>query len=82
MSPGVSPQKDPAYQPSSPTDKLSDDSNTSEDEEEENCKPLNPQDDTKFIVLRKSCLNFSSDVLNVVQLSIESTNPLEELNYL
>lgn len=53
MSPGVSPQKDPAYQPSSPTDKLSDDSNTSEDEEEENCKPLNPQDDTKFIVFKK-----------------------------
>ena len=53
VSPGVSPQKDPAYQPSSPTDKLSDDFNTSEDEEEENCKPLNPQDDTKFIVFKK-----------------------------
>jgi len=37
VSPGVSSQKDPASQPSSPTDKLPDNSNTSEDEEDENC---------------------------------------------
>ena len=78
VSPGVSPQKDPAYQPSSPPDKFSDGFNTSEDEEEENCKPLNPQDDTKFIFLRKSCLNFSSDALNLVQLTIKKHQSTRE----
>ena len=49
--PEVSPQKDATYS-SSTSECLSDDSNVSgsEDEEEEKLMPINPQDDTKFVV--------------------------------
>ena len=54
ISPEVSPQKDASYLPST-SECLSDDSNVSgsEDEKEGKLKPLNPQDDTKFVVFKQ-----------------------------
>jgi len=52
--PEVSPQKDATYLPST-SECLSDDSSVSgsEDEGEEKLKPLNPQDDAKFVVFKQ-----------------------------
>lgn len=57
ITPEVSPQKDATYLPPK-SECLSDDSNTSqsEDEGEETSQPLNPQDDTKFIVFKQELL--------------------------
>ena len=53
LSPEVSPQKDGAYLPST-SNEMSDDSNLSESEDEdETPKVLNPQDDIKFIVFKQ-----------------------------
>ena len=54
ISPEVSPQKDASYLPST-SECLSDDSNVSgsEDEKEGKLKPLNPQDDTKFVAFKQ-----------------------------
>ena len=75
ISPEVSPQKDTTYLPST-SECLSDDSNVSgcEDEEEEKSKPLNPQDDTKFVVFKqelfklfKRCPDCGADVIKEEQ---------------
>ena len=75
ISPEVSPQKDTTYLPST-SECLSDDSNVSgsEDEEEEKSKPLNPQDDTKFVVFKqelfklfKRCPDCGADVIKKEQ---------------
>ena len=75
ISPEVSPQKDTTYLPST-SECLSDDSNVSgsEDEEEEKSKPLNPQDDTKFVVFKqelfklfKQCPDCGADVIKKEQ---------------
>ena len=52
--PEVSPHKDATYLPST-LECLSDDSNVSgsEDEKEQKLKPLNPQDDAKFLVFKQ-----------------------------
>ena len=60
-----SPSKDPSYVPSK-HDELSDDSNNSESEEDS--KPVNPQNDVKFIVFKEQhWVSFRRDALNVGQ---------------
>ena len=83
ISPEVSPQKDASYLPST-SECLSDDSNVSgsEDEEEDKLKPLNPQDDTKFVVFKQELFKLSREALTVVQLSQRRSNPPRELSCL